>query len=210
MRAVYAEANWDRIESWHPDPRSLYAVGPLVDVGIYPLTILTAIFGPVRLVRAFATTLQTDRVLLDGTSFTPGGSGLRRRRARARGRCRLTPDGELLRRPVQAERDRGARRRGLALHADVAEANSRLEHQQRGGEYATIPPVREPFPGNDWGRALVDLARAIDEGRPHRAGAEHAAHVVEVLNAVEESAGAGGAVAVHSAFPPPEPMDWAR
>ncbi len=89
-------------------------------------------------------------------------------------------------------------------------ANSRLEHQQRGGEYATIPPVREPFPGNDWGRALVDLARAIDEGRPHRAGAEHAAHVVEVLNAVEESAGAGGAVAVHSAFPPPEPMDWAR
>ena len=40
--------------------------------------------------------------------------------------------------------------------------------------------------------------------------AEHAAHVVEVLNAVEESAGDGGAVAVASAFTPPEPMDWAR
>ena len=72
VRAVYAEANWDRIESWHPDPRNLYAVGPLVDVGIYPITILTAMFGPVRLVRAFAATLQPDRVLLDGTSFTPG------------------------------------------------------------------------------------------------------------------------------------------
>ena len=35
------------------------------------VTILTAIFGPVRLVTAFATTLRTDRVLLDGTSFTP-------------------------------------------------------------------------------------------------------------------------------------------
>ena len=59
-------------------------------------------------------------------------------------------------------------------------------------------------------RDSVDLARAIDEGRPHRAGAEQAAHVVEVLNAVEESAGAGGMVDVHSGFPRPEPMDWAR
>ena len=46
VRAVYAEANWDRLERWHPDPRSLYAVGPLVDVGVYPLSILTALFGP--------------------------------------------------------------------------------------------------------------------------------------------------------------------
>src|SRR5207253_2271057 len=48
VRAVYAEANWGRIERWHPSPESLYEVGPLVDVGVYPLTILTAMFGPVR------------------------------------------------------------------------------------------------------------------------------------------------------------------
>ena len=71
VRAAYAEANWDRIERWHPDPRSLYAVGPVVDVGVYPLTILTAMFGPVRLVRAYATTLEPERALLDGTAFTP-------------------------------------------------------------------------------------------------------------------------------------------
>jgi predicted dehydrogenase len=51
----YAEANWGRVERWHPSPESLYEVGPLVDVGIYPLTILTAMFGPARLVTAFGT-----------------------------------------------------------------------------------------------------------------------------------------------------------
>jgi hypothetical protein len=69
--------------------------------------------------------------------------------------------------------------------------------------------VREPFDGIDWGRALVDLARAVEEGRPHRMSAEHAAHVVEVLNAAEASATSGGPVAVTSSFVAPEPMEWA-
>jgi len=210
VRAVYAEANWDRIERWHPDPRSLYAVGPLVDVGVYPLTILTAIFGSVRRVRAVATTLEPDRALLDGTPFEPG-----------------APDfvvavseheGGVVSRLTASFYVGPCKQRGIEVHGDDgsiympawAEANSRLELQQRGGEYATIPPVREPFPGMDWGRALVDLAQAIEEGRPHRAAAEHAAHVVEVLNAAETASRDGGAVAVHSTFVTPDPMDWAR
>ena len=71
VRVAYAEANWDRLERWHPDPRSLYAVGPLVDVGVYPLTIVTAMFGPVRHVHAYGTTIEPERVLLDGTAFEP-------------------------------------------------------------------------------------------------------------------------------------------
>ena len=62
VRVVYAEANWDRIERWHPDPTALYAVGPLVDVGVYPLAILTAMFGPGRRVQAYATIVEPDRV----------------------------------------------------------------------------------------------------------------------------------------------------
>jgi predicted dehydrogenase len=58
IRVVYAEANWDRLERWHPDPRSLYAVGPLVDVGVYPLATLTAFFGPVRRVQGYAATVE--------------------------------------------------------------------------------------------------------------------------------------------------------
>ena len=210
VRAVYAEANWDRIESWHPDPRSLYAVGPLVDVGVYPVTILTGIFGPVRSVRAYTTTLEPDRMLLDGTAFTPGGPDFVV--------AVLEHEHGVVSRVTASFYVGPCKQRGIEVHGDDgslylptwAEANSRLELQQRGGEYATIPPVREPFPGIDWGRALVDLAQAIEEGRPHRAGAEHAAHVVETLNAVETAAEQGGAIAVRSAFPQPEPMEWAR
>ena len=50
-RAAYAEVNWGRIESWHPAPQAFYEVGALFDVGVYPLTLLTALFGPARHVR---------------------------------------------------------------------------------------------------------------------------------------------------------------
>ena len=210
VRAVYAEANWDRVERWHPDPRSLYDVGPVVDVGVYPITILTAMFGPVRSVGAYATMLEPDRVLLDGTAFTPAAPDFVV--------ALLQHEEGVVSRLTASFYVGPCKQRGLEVHGDEgslymptwAEANSRLELQQRGGEYATIPPVREPFPGTDWGRALVDLAQAIEKGRPHRAAAEHAAHVVEVLNAVETAHRDGGAVAVHSTFVSPEPMDWAR
>lgn len=211
VRVVYAEANWDRLERWHPDPRSLYAVGPLVDVGVYPLTILTAMFGPVRRVQAYASTLEPERTLRDGTPFAPA-----------------APDYVV----AVAEHEEGvvtrltasfyvapSKQRGLELHGDDgslwlptwAEANSRVQHQPRGGEYVTVEPVRQPFEGIDWGRALVDLAEALRDGRPHRSTGEQAAHVVEVFDAVHASlAQDGAAVPVRSGFTRPEPMEWAR
>ena len=62
-----------------------------------------------------------------------------------------------------------------------------IELQERGDEYRTVTPLREPYHGKDWSRALSDLAAAIAEDRPHRASGEHAAHLVEVLDAVQTS-----------------------
>jgi len=210
VRAVYAEANWDRLERWHPDPRTLYAVGPLVDVGVYPLTILTAIFGPVRRVQAYATTLEPERVLRDGTPFTPAAPDF--------AVAVLEHEDGVVTRLTASFFVGPSKQRGLELHGDDgslwlptwAEANSRVQLQPRGGEYEDVAPVREPFDGIDWGRALVDLSAAIDEGRPHRSSGEHAAHVVEVLDAFRESLERGGLVHVRSDFPRPEPMEWAR
>jgi len=70
--------------------------------------------------------------------------------------------------------------------------------------------LREPYHGKDWSRALSDLAAAIAEDRPHRASGEQAAHLVEVLEAVQTSLRDGGTVDVRSVFAPPEPLDWAR
>ena len=62
VRVAYAEVNWGRIETWHPRPEPFYRIGPLADVGVYPLTILTAIFGPARRVTAFGRVVLPDRV----------------------------------------------------------------------------------------------------------------------------------------------------
>ena len=109
---------------WHPSPESLYEVGPLVDVGIYPLTILTAMFGPVRRVSAYATTLQPERTRTDGrrsrsrrpTSTSPRSTSRRRRRP---------ADGVVLGRPRAAARHRVPRRRRVAVDADVGASPTR-------------------------------------------------------------------------------------
>jgi predicted dehydrogenase len=209
VRAAYAEANWGPIERWHPDPESLYEVGPLVDVAVYPLTILTAIFGPARRVSAYAATLEPERTRLDGVPFTL-----------------TTPDfhvavleledGVVAR--LTASFWVGARmQRGLELHGEDGSLwmsswqafDAALELTPGGETYTPLPLVREPYPGTDWARPLVDLAEALDEGRPHRMGAEHAAHVVEVLEAARESSERGAPVEVGSDFPRPEPLAWA-
>src|SRR6478736_5174689 len=41
VRAIYAEVDWGRIETWHPAPAPFYDVGALFDVGVYPLTLAT-------------------------------------------------------------------------------------------------------------------------------------------------------------------------
>jgi predicted dehydrogenase len=209
VRATYAEANWGRIESWHPSPQALYAAGPVVDVGIYPLTILTAMFGPARRVLAYATTLEPDRSTLDGTSFRPQRPDFTA--------AVVELESGVVVRLTATFWVRPGRQRGLEFHGDESslylaswgEFDSRLEQSSDGEEFAPVPLVREPYPGIGWGRALEDLAEAIETGRPHRASAGHAAHVVELLNAIERSAAEGSAVAVESEFVRPEPMEWA-
>jgi predicted dehydrogenase len=211
VRVAYAEANWDRLERWHPDPRGLYEVGPLVDVGVYPLTILTAMFGPVRRVQAYATTLEPDRVHPGGWTF-----GLE---APDWATATLEFEDGLVARLTASFYVPPSKQRGLELHGDEAslfiatwaEADSRLELQRRGGTYEPVALLHEPYAGIDWSRALLDLADAIEQDRPHRSSGEQAAHVVEVLEAARASAADGGrSVEVRSDFRRPDPLDWAR
>jgi predicted dehydrogenase len=211
VRVVYAEANWDRLERWHPDPRGLYEVGPLVDVGVYPLTILTAMFGPVRRVQAYASTLEPERVHRHGWSF--------RLDAPDWATATLELADGVVARLTASFYVPPSQQRGLEFHGDDgslfmatwAEFDSRVELQPRGGAYERVPLLREPYAGIDWSRALVDLADAIEQGRPPRSTGEHAAHVVEVLDAARASAEGGGAsVDVRSDFRRPEPLEWAQ
>jgi predicted dehydrogenase len=210
VRVAYAEANWGRIESWHPSPLTLHSVGALVDVGVYPLTVLTAMFGPARRVVAYGTTVAPDRVARDGSSF------------------RLeTPDlvvavlelaDGVVARLTASFWVRPGKQRGIELHGDDGslflaswgEFDSRLRFAPDGEHYEPVPLVREPYAGIDWARALVELRDAVRHGRRPRASGEHAAHVVEIVCAIDASRVAGAPVDVHSDFERPEPMEWAR
>jgi predicted dehydrogenase len=209
VRAVYAEANWGRIESWHPSPEALYSVGPLVDVGVYAIAMVTGMLGPARRVLAYATTLEPERVTLAGVAFQPGAPDFVV--------AVLELDGGVVLRVTASFYVPPSKQRGLELHGDLGslhlatwgEFDSRLELAVDGGEYAAVSLLKEPYRGTDWGRAVVELAEAVEEDRPHRASGEHAAHIVEILSAIGESARSGRPVAIDSGFEPPQPMPWA-
>jgi predicted dehydrogenase len=55
---------------------------------------------------------------------------------------------------------------------------------------------------------VVEIAEAMAEERPQRATGAQAAHVVEILCAIQQSYTEGRPVEVTSNFPAPWPMAW--
>jgi predicted dehydrogenase len=112
-----------------------------------------------------------------------------------------------------------SKQRGIEFHGDRGslhieswqEFDARVEIAEFGGAYEPIPTLAPAFRGTDWGRALAELGDAVAAGRPHRPAAEHAAHVVEILDAITTSLAEGRPVSVTSTFvPPPPPQPGVR
>ncbi|HUR51706.1 MAG TPA: Gfo/Idh/MocA family oxidoreductase [Mycobacteriales bacterium] len=221
VKLIYAEVNHGRIERWHPAPAPFYAVGPLVDVGVYPLTLITAFFGPVRRVTAWGALLLPARTDSAGRPFavTAPDAGMAILELATGPTVRLSVNFF-----VEATRQRGLEFHGDkgSLVADFMDPAAEVcvgkplptqwtpesikEFLQEPFEPVAL--VRDPEP-HSWGRGLRDLAVAIRGGTAHKASAEHATHVIDVIAAIAESARTGSSVRVHSAFVPPAPEEWA-
>ena len=211
VRLAYAEVNWGRIESWHPAPGPFYEVGALFDVGVYPLTILSTIFGPARKVTGFGTVLFPDRVTKEGVPFHIE-----------------TPDfvtaaitfenGSVARLTTNFYVGQHSPQKGIEFHGDRGSLhldswqnfNAAVSFAEFRQPYQPVPYVKEPFQGVEWGRGVVDLAEAIREGRPQRITGAQAAHVVDILCAIQCSFKEERPVEISSSFVPPSPMDWAK
>ncbi len=213
VRVVYAEMNWGRIEWWHPAPANFYAagVGPLFDVAVYPLAVLTTFFGTVERVRGFGKIVLPQRRTLDGEPFTVEAPdvviGILEFRSGVV--ARVTPTFYV----------RPTTQHGIELHGDEASIHIGSAHDFQaplmiapaaGGEWEPLPYVREPYPGVEWGRAIFDVVEALREGRPHRATGAQAAHIVDICNGIIESSERGCPVDVTTTFDPPAPMPWAE
>ena len=211
VRLVYAEVNHGRIETWHPNPDAFYEVGVLWDVAVYPLTLLTAFFGPAESVRSYGRVIYPHRVTTEGRKFTikapdlvlaaiefPGGPVVR---LTANFYAKGSKQGGSL----EFHGDRGSLYLG-----NFQSFNAPVEFALYGEPLAPAPHLRPPFEGVEFARGVEDLATAIAEGRPHRASGAHAAHVVEIAEGIQTGICTGETVRFKSTFTPPPPMPWAH
>jgi predicted dehydrogenase len=213
VRAVYAEVNWGRIETWHPAPAPFFDVGVLVDVGVYPLTLVTSMLGRARSVRAWGWELKPDRVTIDGDPFRIGSPDLIVAAVELEG-------GAVVRLTASFYVGRPAKLTGsIEFHGDDAslalgsfqEFDATVEVGEYGKQYEPVALVRPPYHGTAWARGVAEMAGAISDGRPHRASAEQAAHVVDILEAAARSMADGGRrIEIASTFASPPLMPWAE
>jgi predicted dehydrogenase len=196
-------------ELWHPSPEFLFqaGAGPLFDLGPYYLTTLVTLFGSASRVAATARTGRAERVI---------GSGPK---AGTRFAVEVPTHVNAL---VDFE---GGPSASSTFSFDSAVRRVMIEIAGTEGTLSVPDPNRfdgslqvlrpgdkgwhdVPVQGATLGRGIgvVEMARAIRAGQPHRASAEVALHVLEMMAGIAESAQSGRFVALKSGAERPEPL----
>lgn len=200
-------------ESWHPSPEFLYqpGAGPLFDLGPYYLTALVALFGPVSRIAATARRARARRVIGSGpragvefdvtvpthvaslADFAGGPSVS----------STFSFDSAVCRTSIEIVGTEGT----LSL-PDPNTFGGPLRLRRNGDDGWRELPVDGAAAGR--GIGVLDLARALRAGRPHRATGELASHVLEVMTAIGDSAERGEFRSIRSTVDKPEalPDGW--
>jgi predicted dehydrogenase len=199
-------------EFWHPNPEFYYQPGggPLFDMGPYYLSALIHMLGPVIRVTGAASRARPARVI---------GSG-----PRAGTTFGVEVDTHVT---GVLEHGSGALTTLTTSFDVVASTQPRIEVHGTEGSLAAPDPnvfggdVLIRHPGDDhWskiapsagyqnagrGAGVADLAAALSAGRPHRASAELALHVLDVMQTLLESAHSRQSLPVSTSCPIPEPV----
>ncbi|WP_248895827.1 aldo/keto reductase [Haloplanus halobius] len=196
VRLAYAHAHVGRVTDWHDDPESFLRVGPLYDGAVYPLSLLVAWFGPATRVRtADATTPWPDR---DPTSDRP--THVEATVGFADGpQVRLTASFYAPHRSrefvsLECHGDDGS----LYLDdaGDLGGGDGHRVSFGRIGRRYTPMPLQQPSARTPYLAGPERLAASVRRGRPERASARRAAHVVAICNAIERAAERSSGVAI--------------
>ncbi|MGO4188286.1 Gfo/Idh/MocA family protein [Pseudarthrobacter sp. TAF60_1] len=201
-------------ESWHPNPAFLfqYGAGPLFDMGPYYLTALVQTFGSVRRVAAIGSKAKEVRVIGSGpklgeeftvevpthvsamAQFENGASShsvfsFESPRVRM-GFLEITGTEATLSMP------------------DPNYFDGDIKLSRAGDEDWTTIPATGPTNGR--GMGVLDMARSIRAGVPHRATGNLAYHVLDTMVSISESVESGTFIDVESSAPasPALPEDW--
>jgi hypothetical protein len=201
-------------ESWHPNPAFLfqYGAGPLFDMGPYYLTALVQIFGSVRTVAAVGSKAKDVRVIGSGPRLGEEFAVEVPTHVSAMARF----EGGASSHSVFSFES--PRRRMGFVEITGTEATISLPDPnyfvgdvrlwRAGDEDWTVIPATGPAPGR--GMGVLDLARSLRAGVPHRAAGHLAHHVLDTMVAISESMESGTFVDVESSAPASAalPGDW--
>ncbi|GAA3932116.1 Gfo/Idh/MocA family oxidoreductase [Microbacterium soli] len=202
-------------DMWHPEPAFLFAegAGPLLDMGPYYFSALVSLLGPIVSVAARGSRSRTVRDIRTGpragetfpvevpstvqvlTSFAGGQHGTHL----------LSFDSALERSGVVEIHGT----EGSIVLPDPNQFDGRIAYVKplgvlRDGMTVEQEWIEIPSQGTVVGRGLgvLDMARAIAEGRPHVASGELGYHVLDVMLSAQESAAAGHDVDISSTVAP--------
>jgi predicted dehydrogenase len=200
-------------ESWHPNPQFLFQVGagPLYDIGPYYLTALTALLGPATRVAATARQARAQRVIgsgpLAGTVFDvevpTHVTALIDLASGPSVASTFSFDSPLRRRMIEITGTEGT----LSVPDPNTFEGPLLLRGPRDEDWRELP-VTGPLAGR--GLGVLDMARALRSGEPHRASGQLAQHVLATMAAIADSAESGEFRDVQSSTAVPEalPEGW--
>ena len=198
------------MEDWHPDPFFFFqpGAGPLFDVGVYYVTALVSLLGPVANVAAHARASFPERTINNGpkqgekipvttpthivstVEFESGVIGT------------LTASFDVW------ETDRAALTiygtEGTLRVPDPNTFGGPIMHLTGRGKEWTEIEITKPNTENSRGLGAADLARAMREGGTSRAGGELGLHVLEIMHAVLDAAEQGRRVDVTTTVARPD------
>lgn len=214
IRVAYAEGNWGQINTWIGSPKPYFSVGPHLDIGVYPLSVLVYLLGSAKQVLGYSTILQKTRIDKDGNEFevlAPDfntgviefANGVV---ARLTTNYYVTPVGQNHLKFIELHGDYGSLR-----IEDCHNFNPRVLFIPYGSaEPLQVPFVREPKYPMNRAIGLIDLAEAIESNTPHLASAEQAAHVTDILESMTTSSRENRRVDIRSSFTPGGLASWAQ
>jgi predicted dehydrogenase len=211
-RPLFAQTSmqWQGPEVFHPNPGFLFAkgAGPLLDMGPYYFTTLVNMFGTVEKVAALGLKASEEREIRvgdkAGTTFpveVPSTiSVLTQFEGGQTGTSVLSFDSPLARQGIVEIHGT----EGSLVVPDPNMFEGRIAYVRPFETFGERPPEQEwieiPQAGPVTGRGLglLDMVRAIHEGRKHTASGEVGYHVLDVMLSAEDSAEQGEFVTVDS------------
>jgi predicted dehydrogenase len=200
-------------ESWHPDPAFLFqeGAGPLFDIGPYYLTALVQSLGPIASVSAVGSKSRETRVIGSGPKAGEEFDVTVPTHVSASAKFESGQSATLI-----FSFDSPRRRTLLEITGTEATMilpdpnmfDGKISVQRREDEEPAV--VATTTMQSARGTGALDMARAIREGRPHRAQGAQAYHVLDAMISIDEAITSGAYVELEStvSIPAPLPADW--